>query len=184
MDIDSDGYGELVYTTLRRRVMPLIRYRSRDVTKLLDDACSCGVPGKRMHRLRGRRDELVVASGGNLYPLMFESIFKPVRGLTGEWQIIFRLEGMREILEMNVETDRLDMESLEKEIHRSCTEQYPDLMKNLALGIFEMRLVTHPQGSIRKGRKIRRMLDLRYASGTEAEHARVLSNSSEVEHVI
>jgi phenylacetate-CoA ligase len=183
MDVDSDGYGELVYTTLRRRVMPLIRYRSRDVTRLITEPCACGIPGMRMHRLRGRRDELVVASGGNLYPLMFESIFKPVRGLTGEWQIIFRLEGMREILEMNVETGRRDVETLEREIHHSCADLYPDLMKNLALGIFEMRLVVHPPGSIRKARKIKRMVDLRYAPPPESP-ATVPESSSEVENVI
>ena len=183
MDADSDGFGELVYTTLRRRVMPLIRYRSRDVTRLIHEPCTCGVPGMRMARLRGRRDELVVASGGNLYPLMFENIFKSVPGLSGEWQIIFRLKGVREILEMHVETHRSDIEMLEKDIHRSCTQAYPDLMKNLALGIFQMRLVTHPQGSIRTGRKIRRMVDLRYAPAAAVEELRRDSNSAEVEHV-
>lgn len=184
MDLDPEGYGELVYTTLRRRVMPLIRYRSRDITKLMNTPCSCGLPGMRMSRLRGRRDELVVASGGNLYPLMFERIFQSVPGLTGEWQIIFRLEGIREILEMNIETDRADIEALEREIHRSCTELYPDLMKNLALGIFEMRLVTHPHGHIRQGRKLRRMLDQRYTANRASEEAMARSNPIEVERVI
>jgi phenylacetate-CoA ligase len=185
MDADVDGFGELVYTTLRRTVMPLIRYRSRDVTRLIHEPCACGMPGMRMSRLRGRRDELVVASGGNLYPLMVENIFKAVPGLSGEWQIRFRLEGVREILEMHVETQRRDVEALEKDIHRSCSEAYPDLMKNLALGIFQMRLVTHEPGTIRTGRKIRRLVDLRYsAPPAPMGGATTDSNTPEVEHVI
>ncbi len=185
LDPDADGFGELAYTTLRRRVMPLIRYRSRDVTRLIDTPCPCGIPGMRMDRLRGRRDELIVASGGNLYPLMFESIFKAIPSLTGDWQIIFRLEGIREVLEMNVETTRTDIETLEQEIHRCCNALYPDLMKNLALGIFQMRLVVHAPGTIRTGRKIKRMLDLRYTKPVSPLLADASHQSpAEVEHVV
>ncbi len=162
IETDGEGYGELVYTTLSRRTMPLIRYRSRDVAKIDMTPCRCGLPAPRMSKLRGRRDELVVASGGNLYPLMFENILKPVRGLTHDWQVVFKLEGVREILEINVESIRHDFEDLEAEIHRSATEQYPDLMKNLGIGIFDMRLVVNPPGSVRTARKLKRMVDQRH----------------------
>jgi phenylacetate-CoA ligase len=162
IDPDSDGYGELAYTTLNRRTMPLIRYRSRDVTRIEPAPCSCGISSPRISKLRGRCDELVVASGGNLYPLMFENILRRVPGLALDWQVIFKLEGLREILEINVESERTDFEALENEIHRSATELYPDLMKNLALDIFEMRLAVHPPRTIRKGRKLKRLLDRRY----------------------
>jgi len=159
---DADGYGELVYTTLSRRTMPLIRYRSRDVTRFEPVPCFCGLSEPRMSKLRGRRDELVVASGGNLYPLIFENILGQVRGLTHDWQVVFKLEGVREILEINVESQRTDFEILETEIHRSATDLYPDLMKNLGLGIFEMRLAVHPPQSIRNGRKLKRLVDCRH----------------------
>jgi phenylacetate-CoA ligase len=166
---DAEGYGELVYTTLSRRTMPLIRYRSRDVARIESQPCSCGLPALRMSKLRGRRDELVVASGGNLYPLMFENILKPVRGLTHDWQVVFKLEGVREILEINVESTRPDFEELEAEIHHSATEQYPDLMKNLAIGIFDMRVVVNPPGSVRTARKLKRMVDRRHFEAAETE---------------
>jgi phenylacetate-CoA ligase len=162
IETDAEGYGELVYTTLSRRTMPLIRYRSRDVARIETQPCSCGLPALRMSKLRGRRDELVVASGGNLYPLMFENILKPVRGLTHDWQVVFKLDGVREILEINVESTRPDFEELEAEIHRSATEQYPDLMKNLAIGIFDMRVVVNPPGTVRTARKLKRMVDRRH----------------------
>ena len=91
VDADEEGYGELVFTTLLRRVMPLIRYRTRDVTRLIPEPCPCGMRAPRITRLRGRRDELVVASGGNLYPKLFEDILIDVPGpgarLAGRLQI-------------------------------------------------------------------------------------------------
>ncbi len=163
---NTEGFGELVFTTLRRRVMPLIRYRSRDITRLISGRCTCGHQGLRMGRLRGRCDEMVVASGGNLYPLMFENILQSVRGHTHDWQVVFRLEGIREILELKVEaqTDQTDQELLRSDIRRHATELYPDLMKNLAIGIFDMRITVHRAGSLRVARKLKRMVDLRYES--------------------
>lgn len=162
---DTEGYGEIVFTTLYRRTMPLIRYRTRDVSRLVPGICPCGYPSPRLEKLRGRRDELVVASGGNLYPLMFENILQPVAGLTHDFQIVFKLAGVREILEINVETDRTDAEALFAEIKSQAGHQYPDLMKNLALGIFEMQLKTHSPGSLRRSRKLKRMVDLRHSPG-------------------
>jgi phenylacetate-CoA ligase len=158
---DENGYGELVFTTLRRRTMPLIRYRTRDVTRF-QPACSCGIPAQRIEKLLGRRDELIVASGGNLYPLMFENILRPVHGITHDFQVVFKLAGVREVMEINVESSRTDTDRLFDEIKQQATIQYPDLMKNLALGIFEMTLEVHAPGSIRSARKLKRIVDRRF----------------------
>ncbi len=166
LDPDDNGYGELVLTTLRRDVMPLIRYRMRDVTRIEKGLCSCGIRAPRMAKLRGRRDELIVASGGNLYPLMFEKILGEVEGLTHDWQIVFKLEGIREVMEIHVESALTDEEALRDEIRRQMSEQYPDLMKNLALGIFDMRIIVRPPGGVRRGaRKLKRMVDQRHFDG-------------------
>ncbi len=159
---DANGLGELVFTTLRRTVMPLLRYRTRDVTRLIPEPCPCGMRGMRMSRLRGRRDELIVASGGNLYPLMFENILRPVPGLTHDWQVIFKLEALREIMEIHVESDRTDDMSLQRDIQQQMRLQYPDLTKNLDIGIFDLRIVLHLPGSLRPNRKLKRMVDYRY----------------------
>jgi phenylacetate-CoA ligase len=161
---DADGWGELVFTTLRRDVMPLIRYRTRDVTQLKTERCACGLRAPRISKLRGRRDELVVASGGNLYPLMFENIVRPVQGLTHDWQVVFKLDGVREVLEINVESDRPDHEAIREEIFAQATDQYPDLMKNLGIGIFTMIVRVRPPGTIRTKRKLRRLVDQRHFS--------------------
>jgi phenylacetate-CoA ligase len=161
VDQDADGYGEIVFTTLVRRTMPLIRYRTKDVAKFLPE-CTCGLKGARISRIHGRRDELVVASGGNLYPLMFDRILHDVPGLTHDWQIVFKLEGVREVLDINIETTRTDVQAIEAEIHKFATELYPDLMKNLALGIFEMRVTARQPGTIRTRRKLKRLVDKRH----------------------
>jgi phenylacetate-CoA ligase len=162
LEPDADGYGELVFTTLRRTTMPLIRYRSRDVTRIMPP-CPCGLRVTKIEKLRGRRDELIVASGGNLYPLMFERILWQVSGLGLDYQVIFKLEEVIEIVEINVETAREDAAAVLDEIKQSASDLYPDLMKNLALGIFQMRVRLRAPGSIRgAGRKLRRLIDNRH----------------------
>lgn len=169
IETDGDGYGELVFSTLSRRVMPLIRYRTRDVTRISPGGCPCGLPTPHISRIRGRRDELVVASGGNLYPLMFERIMREVPGLSYDWQVVFKLEGIREIMEVHVETTRPDTAQVTEEIHRQATIQYPDLMKNLALGIFEMRIVYHEPGQVRSTRKLKRLIDQRFETSKPSQ---------------
>ncbi|MBV8780110.1 MAG: phenylacetate--CoA ligase family protein [Phycisphaerae bacterium] len=184
VDRDSNGFGEIVFTTLSRRQMPLIRYRTRDVARFIDGKCSCGITAPRISRIHGRRDELVVASGGNLYPRMFDNILRNVPGLTLDWQVIFKLEGVREILEINVESTRPDAEQIEAEVHRYATDLYPDLMKNLALGIFEMRVRVHPPGTVRTGRKLRRLLDRRHFELPENEDAAEAQSPAPVESTV
>ncbi len=179
---DADGHGEVVFTTLRRTTMPLIRYRTRDVATFIPGRCPCGLPGMRMSKIRGRRDELVVASGGNLYPLMFENIIKQVPTLTHDWQVTFTLEGIREVLHIRVESSSSSHDTIRQAILAQAQEQYPDLMKNLALGIFQMRISVHPPGSLRPGRKLKRLVDLRYAQQPDAaETGDPIINGSHVE---
>jgi len=164
MTPDKSGYGELVITTLCRKTMPLIRYRTRDIVKMYTEACPCGLPLPRMSKLRGRCDEMVVSAAGNLYPLMFEKILRPIMERACDWQVIFKLSRVREIMEIHLESARQDKETIEVQLRQQISQQYPDIMKNLALGIFEMKLFLHPVGSLRIGRKLKRLIDKRYVS--------------------
>lgn len=162
---DKDGYGEVIFTTLTRRTMPLIRYKNRDVSRLVDEPCSCGIPYRRLARMRGRSDEMVVASGGNLYPLMFEAILKDIDGITSDWQIVFRLRGIKEVMEFHLEVkEGVAKDTLEKRVFANIQDRYPDLWKNMAIAIFETAFVYHAPGSLRaSNRKLLRMVDKRYA---------------------
>ena len=76
--------------------------------------------------------------------------------------MIFRLDGIREVLEIHVESTRGDARAIEAEIHSSATNLYPDLMKNLAIGIFDMKVIVRPPGTVRTARKLKRLVDRRF----------------------
>ncbi len=162
VDAGEDGYGEVVFTTLSRRTMPLIRYKNRDISKITDVKCNCGLPYKRLAKIRGRADELVVASGGNLYPLMFENIFKDIDGIASDWQIIFRLRGIREVMEINLEVrEGVLGDVIKKKVFANIKSRYPDLWKNMEIAIFETDFVFHVPGTLRSDRKLLRLIDKR-----------------------
>lgn len=164
VDQGPDGYGEVVFTTLSRRTMPLIRYRNKDMSKIIEDKCSCGIPYRRLKPLRGRADELVVASGGNLYPLMFEEILKDVDGITSDWQIVFKLQGIKEIMEFNLELkEGHTKEAVQEKIFDNIRSRYPDLWKNYSIAIFKIEFAYHAPSSLRAdSRKLLRIVDTRY----------------------
>lgn len=167
INADAEGYGEMVFTTLIRRTMPLIRYRSRDITRMEPGICRCGRRAPMISKLRGRCDELVICSGGNLYPLLFANVFTAVPEVGRDWQVVFELEGVREIMQLNVESTVTDEAALLAAIQAEMSQQYPDVMKNLALGIFEMRLQIHAPGTLRSGRKLRRLIDRRHVPDSD-----------------
>lgn len=162
-DPDADGYGEVVFTTLNRVTMPIIRYRNRDVSRIIEKKCPCGIPMRQLAKIRGRADELVVASGGNLYPLMFEEIFKDVKGITSDWQIVFKHRGIKEVMEINLELmDRAEA-AVKKDVFDNMKSRYPDLWKNYSIAIFETDFNFHSPGKLRAGKhKLLRMVDMRY----------------------
>src|SRR5205809_1905388 len=102
-EMDSEGYGELVYTTLVRDVMPLIRYRSSDLTRLVDEPCECGLFAKRIAKVRSRIDEMVVCGMGNVGPWVFDEVLRGVNGYGADWQAISKHDGRRDVIELCVE---------------------------------------------------------------------------------
>ncbi len=81
VDVDADGYGEVVYTTLSERAMPLIRYRSSDLSSLVDGQCECGISMGRLAKIRSRCDEMVVCGMGNVGPWVFDDVLRGIAGI-------------------------------------------------------------------------------------------------------
>lgn len=79
--------GEMVYTTLRKEGAPLIRYRSRDLTRLVPGTCPCGSPLPRHDRIVGRSDDMFIVRGVNIYPSHIDEILSRERGIGSEYQI-------------------------------------------------------------------------------------------------
>lgn len=98
--------GELVVSTLTREGLPLIRYRTHDLTRVLSrERCPCGRTGLRLDRLRGRTDDMVIFRGVNFYPRQVERVLLRQPGLGHEYQIVLDGEGGRERMTVLVETE-------------------------------------------------------------------------------
>jgi phenylacetate-CoA ligase len=163
-DVDPEGYGELTYTTLSRDVMPLIRYRSSDVTRLVDEPCGCGAPGGRLGKIRCRSDEMVVCGMGNIGPWVFETILRGVDGIGHDWQAAVRHEGLRDVVELHVEIDDASHRMVvEESIQSNMRKQFADFWRNREMGLYDLHVVAERIGSLRGGgRKLRRVVDERH----------------------
>lgn len=95
--------GELVLTTLDKMAMPLIRYRTHDLTTLRYEQCSCGRTIVRMERVKRRCDDMLIIRGVNLFPSQIESILLTIEGIEPHYQIIVTRENAMDDLEIRVE---------------------------------------------------------------------------------
>jgi len=87
--VGDGGEGELVVTTLTREGLPLVRYRTHDLTRVVSrDRCDCGRTSLRLDRLRGRTDDMVIFKGVNFYPLQIEEVILRQAGVSHEYQIV------------------------------------------------------------------------------------------------
>jgi phenylacetate-CoA ligase len=87
--------GELVLTTLVREAMPILRYRTRDITSIMDEPCACGRTHRRIQRITGRADDMLIVRGVNFYPQQIERILMAVPGVGRNYVIV--LEGLDEM---------------------------------------------------------------------------------------
>lgn len=161
-EINKDGYGELVYTTLARNVMPLIRYRSTDLTRLVEEPCRCGLFAKRLAKIRARCDEMVVCGMGNIGPWVFEEILRGIEGIGQDWQVCVRHEGLRDIIELHVELDSLAQHGeVERGVREHLRLRFHDFWKNYEMRLYDLRIVPAALGQLRAGRKLKRVVDER-----------------------
>lgn len=82
--------GELVLTTLKREAMPLIRYRTRDLTRFLEGECPCGRTHRRIDRLRGRSDDMIILKGVNIFPIQVEKVLMQFKELGSDYLITLK----------------------------------------------------------------------------------------------
>jgi len=161
-ETDAEGYGELVYTTLVREVMPLIRYRSTDLTRLVDEPCACGLFAKRIAKVRSRVDEMVVCGMGNVGPWVFEEVLSNVNGHGADWQAVIKHDGRRDVIELRVELEHFDHQpDVERAVLDNLRAGFTDFWKNYEMKLYEFRVVPCAPGSLRNGRKLKRVVDQR-----------------------
>jgi phenylacetate-CoA ligase len=95
--------GELVITTLTKEGLPLLRYRTRDMTSLDYTPCRCGRSFARITRIMGRSDDMLIIRGVNVFPQQIESLLLECEGVSPHYQIIVSREGKLDVLEVRVE---------------------------------------------------------------------------------
>lgn len=120
--------GEMVYTTLRKEGAPLIRYRSRDLTRLISGPCLCGSLLPRHDRLLGRSDDMFIVRGVNVYPSHIDEILSREQGVGSEYQIhLSRLDDGKDYMIVKVERaeggERSDDAALGKRIERDIRKE-------------------------------------------------------------
>ena len=95
--------GELVLTTLSKFAMPMIRYRTRDITSLIPGTCACGRTLRRMRRIGRRSDDMLIIRGVNLFPSQIEAVLLEVEGTLPHYQILLTREQGLDQIEVQVE---------------------------------------------------------------------------------
>jgi len=109
--------GELVFTTLDRFAMPMIRYRTRDLTCLMTEKCPCGRTIRRMKRIKARSDDMIIIRGVNIFPGQIEAALLSVEGTAPHYQIILTREfGGLDKLEIKLEVKPDDFSDIIREI--------------------------------------------------------------------
>jgi phenylacetate-CoA ligase len=151
--------GELVFTTINKFGMPLIRYRTRDITVLDEEPCPCGRTHVRMKRVRGRSDDMLIIRGVNVFPSQIETVLMQIEGISPHYQIIVEREGGLDLLEVQVEvseelfSDRIrGLEELQ-EVIQAEIESY--------LGIGVKVMLMEPRSIARSEGKAVRVIDNR-----------------------
>ena len=151
--------GELVLTALTREGTPVLRYRTRDITYILEGPCACGRTSTRIHRLMGRTDDMLIIRGVNVFPSQVEEVLLRARGVVGQYQLVVDREHAMDSLEVRVEMDAAtftddlgDVVALERRIESELRSE---------LGIMARCVLVNPRSIERSEGKAKRIIDRR-----------------------
>ncbi|RHP62426.1 phenylacetate--CoA ligase family protein [Bacteroides sp. OF04-15BH] len=120
--------GELVLTTINREAMPLLRYRTRDLTRILPGECPCGRHHIRLDRMKGRSDDMMILKGVNIFPIQIETILMQFAELGNDYLITLTNEEANDLMTVEVELkefcdDYPRLQALTKEITRQLKDE-------------------------------------------------------------
>ncbi|MBR4276717.1 MAG: phenylacetate--CoA ligase [Prevotella sp.] len=121
--------GELVLTSIRREAMPLLRYRTRDLTRVLGRSCPCGRNHVRLDRMKGRSDDMMVLRGVNIFPIQIEKILMQFKELANNYLITLTTDENNDNMTVEVELEELftddyqRLESLKKSVTRALKDE-------------------------------------------------------------
>lgn len=155
--------GEIVFTTILKEGMPLLRYRTHDVTTLDDAPCACGRTHVRMKRVRLRTDDMLIIRGVNVFPSQVEHVLMQIKGVMPYYQIIVDRKQNMDTMEVQVELDSRLISDTVREIEQLKTHISHELAANLLIRA-EVKLV-QPGSLPRTDGKAKRVIDRRRDEG-------------------
>ncbi len=151
--------GELVFTTLTKEAFPIIRYRTKDISRLLYDECACGRTLVRMEKVTGRTDDMLIIRGVNVFPSQIEHVLMGTEGVEPHYQIVVNREGNMDTMAVEVEVS--------EEIFSDEIKKLESLTKRIQMDIKDMLGVTcrvklvEPKTIQRSEGKAQRVIDNR-----------------------
>ncbi len=101
----AGNIGELVYTSIAREAMPLIRYRSRDLAYFIPEPCACGRTHNRISRIQGRMDDMIIWKGVNIFPMQIDGILMEIQETAGTYQIVLATDNDIQSMTIQVEVN-------------------------------------------------------------------------------
>lgn len=147
--------GELVFTTLRKQGIPLLRYRTRDISALNHEACGCGRTFVRMKRVSGRSDDMLIIRGVNVFPSQIESVLMNIKEIVGShYQIIVDRVNNLDTMEIQVEMAPEFFSDEVKAIEAVKRRIEHDLLGNLGVGA-KVTLVSPDSLPLSSGKTVR-----------------------------
>ena len=151
--------GELVITTLTRECSPLIRYCTRDLTRIIDEPCACGRTHRKIDRIVGRTDDMLIIRGVNVFPSQIEQVITGFPEIVPHYQIVLTTKGTLDHVELRVETapdfSFDEIRALEDLRRRLAAELKSNLQIAVDIKIVEPKTIERSEG------KAKRVIDLR-----------------------
>ena len=160
--LPEGAQGEIVYTSLTKECCPVIRYRSRDITRLHREGCACGRTLVKMDKVCGRSDDMLIIRGVNVFPSQVEALLMDVEGVQPHYQILVDRQGALDNVEVLVEVDEAIFSDEIKVLH-AFAEKIAGRMRG-ALGIAAKITLVEPSTLARSEGKAQRVIDRRKSS--------------------
>ena len=146
--------GELVLTSLQRRAMPMLRYRTKDITKLRRETCSCGRTLIKMNKITGRSDDMLIISGVNVFPSQIESLLLDIEEVEPQYMLIVRKKGYLDQLIVKVEAKQEAFEAgtqKRTEVENKIKRHIKSVMGvTVDVNLLEPKLLTRSEGKAKR----------------------------------
>ena len=152
--------GELVITTLTKEALPMLRYRTRDITRLVTSRCACGRSHARILRVAGRNDDMLIIRGVNVYPSQIEAVLVGRTGFAPHYQLVVERRGMLDELRVEIEA----LPTVAAEAYEALAQDAQRHIKSL-IGVTADVQVLAPGAVPRSQGKAVRVRDLRPKAG-------------------